>query len=86
MNSKSLFATFLFAALSIGAVSAQAADAKPASHLFGTHLDIKKVLSSTEDDIGTCGVVKSQLSYLDSKGQQQSFNYLKFSDQCTEEN
>ncbi|MDB6143064.1 MAG: hypothetical protein JWP80_2108 [Pseudomonas sp.] len=83
MNSKSIYAACLFAALNICAISAHA-DVKPESRHTGSHLDIKKVLSSTQDSTSGCGVVGSHLTYLDSQGQKQMLDYSGFSDVCNQ--
>ncbi|OPA94978.1 hypothetical protein BFW87_13055 [Pseudomonas fluorescens] len=48
--------------------------------------DIQRVLSTTEDARSGCGVVNAHLTYLDSKGQTQVLNYLKFTDECGDGN
>jgi len=83
MNWKNLSIATLFATLSFGAVSAQAQDVvKPESYMYGTHLDIKKVISSKEGTTPACGVVTSQLTYLDSMDQTRVLNYQSFSGGC----
>ena len=83
MNWKSLSIATLFAALSLGALSAQAQDAvKSETYQYGTHLDIKKVLSSKEGTTPACSVVTSQLTYLDSTDQVHVLDYQSLSDGC----
>jgi hypothetical protein len=83
MNWKNLSIATLFAALSLGALSAQAQDlAKPVSYMYGDHLDIKKVISSREGTTPACSVVTSQLTYLDSMDQTHVLNYQSFSGGC----
>nr|BFE96524.1 hypothetical protein GCM10020185_70600 [Pseudomonas brassicacearum subsp. brassicacearum] len=48
------------------------------AYTYGTHLDIQKVLSLSEDAEPTCGVVNAQMTYLDSAGHKQALDYRKF--------
>ena len=48
--------------------------------------DIQRVLATTEDAREGCGVVNAQMSYLDSKGQKQVLEYMKFTDNCGDGN
>ncbi|MDD1966696.1 DUF2790 domain-containing protein [Pseudomonas sp. NPDC090203] len=83
MNWKNLSIATLFAALSLGALSAQAQDlAKPQAYKYGDHLDIQKVISSHEGTTPVCGVVTSQLTYLDSMNQTHVLDYKSFSGGC----
>lgn len=83
MNWKNLSIATLFAALSLGALSAQARDlSQPETYRYGTHLDIKKVIASKEGTTPACGVVTSQLTYLDSMDQTRVLNYQSFSGGC----
>jgi hypothetical protein len=85
MNTKAIYAACLFAALNICAVSAHAdVTAKPQTYTYGTHLDIQKVLSMTQDAGSSCGVVNARMTYLDSKGQTQVLDYSKFNESCHE--
>ncbi len=87
MNTKALYAGCLFAALNICTLSARAeASANQQTYTYGTHLDIRKVLSITEDAGPTCGVVGAQMTYLDSNGITQVLNYQKVSDACIGDN
>jgi hypothetical protein len=87
MNSKAIYAACLFAVLNICAISAHAeTTAKPHTYSYGTHLDIQKVLSMTQDAGPSCGVVNARMTYLDSKGQTQILDYSKFADSCNEGN
>ncbi|MDB5980785.1 MAG: hypothetical protein JWQ69_1800 [Pseudomonas sp.] len=83
MNLKAIYATCLFAALNVCAISAHA-DVKSEPRTAGSHLDIKKVLSSTKDASSSCSVVGSHLTYLDSQGQKQMLDYSTFSDVCNQ--
>lgn len=83
MNWKNLSLATLFAALSLGALSAQAQNiATPETYSYGTHLDIKKVLSSKDASTPACSVVTSQLTYLDSMDQTHVLNYQSLSGGC----
>jgi hypothetical protein len=83
MNWKNLSIATLFAALSLGALSAQAQDVvKPETYMYGTHLDIKQVISSKEGTTPACGVVTSRLTYLDSMDQTRVLDYQSFSGGC----
>jgi len=87
MNSKSVFAACLFAALNICTLSARAeADVTPTSYSYGTHLDIQKVVSIKQDPNVMCGPVDAQLTYLDSHGKTNVLDYRKFADGCNENN
>lgn len=83
MNWKTLTLATLFAACSLGALSAQAQDAvTPQNYTYGSHLDIQKVLASKEGTTPACGVVTSSLTYLDSANQKHVLNYQSISDAC----
>lgn len=87
MTSKSVIAACLFAALNICTLSARAeADASPHTYTYGTHLDVQKVLSMTQDTSVTCGIVDARMTYLDSAGKTQVLDYRKFADGCNNEN
>ena len=87
MNTKAMYAACLFATLSICTLSARAeASVSPQTYTYGTHLDIKKVVSLTEDATPTCGVVNAQMTYLDSQSKTQVLNYSKFADGCIGDN
>ncbi|WP_447770258.1 DUF2790 domain-containing protein [Pseudomonas kilonensis] len=87
MNTKALYAACLFAALNICTLSARAESNVPAhTYTYGTHLDVQKVLSLSEDAEPTCGVVNAHMTYLDSAGHQQALDYRKFSDNCNDGN
>jgi hypothetical protein len=87
MNTKAIYATCLFAALNICTLSARAeADVTPKTYTYGTHLDIKKVISMKQDATPSCGIVNAQLTYLDSQGKTQVLDYRKFADGCQEDN
>ncbi|MCU1763025.1 DUF2790 domain-containing protein [Pseudomonas sp. 14P_8.1_Bac3] len=86
MNTKAIYAACLFAALNICTLSARAeADVSAKTYSYGTHLDIKKVLSLTQDATTTCGIVDAQLTYLDSQNKTQVLDYRKFAD-CNSDN
>ncbi|WP_223472257.1 MULTISPECIES: DUF2790 domain-containing protein [unclassified Pseudomonas] len=87
MNSKAIYAACLFAALNICTLSARAeSNVQAQTYTYGTHLDIQKVLSLSEDAEPTCGVVNAQMTYLDSAGHKQALDYRKFSDNCNDGN
>ncbi|MCE0460677.1 MULTISPECIES: DUF2790 domain-containing protein [Pseudomonas] len=87
MNTKAIYATCLFAALNICTLSARAeSNVQAQTYSYGTHLDIQKVLSISEDANPACGVVNARMTYLDSAGHEQALDYRKFSDNCHEDN
>ena len=87
MNTKAIYAACLFAALNICTLSARAeADVSAKRCTYGTHLDIKKVVSLTQDAAPSCGVVNAQLTYLDSQSKTQVLDYRKLSDNCNSDN
>ncbi|WP_434647515.1 DUF2790 domain-containing protein [Pseudomonas sp. D1-2] len=87
MNTKAIYAACLFAALSICTLSARAESTAPAhTYTYGTHLDVRKVLSLSEDPQPACGVVNAHMTYLDSAGHEQALDYRKLSDNCTNQN
>ena len=87
MNTKAIYAACLFAALNICTLSARAeGNVQAQTYTYGTHLDIQKVLSLTEDAGPDCGVVNAHMTYQDSAGHQQALNYRKFSDHCSDGN
>lgn len=87
MNMKNLSIAAVFAALSFGALSAQAQDSVPAHNfMYGEHLDIARALSSDADASPVCGVVGSHLNYVDSHGQKQTLNYLSIAQSCSNDN
>ena len=86
MNTKAIYAACLFAALNICTLSARAeADVSAKTYSYGTHLDIKKVVSLTQAASNTCGIVDAQLTYLDSQNKTQVLDYRKFAD-CDSDN
>ncbi|PYY68044.1 hypothetical protein CRX42_23855 [Pseudomonas jessenii] len=87
MNTKAIYAACLFAALNICTLSARAeADVAPKTYTYGSHLDIKKVVSLTEDSTPSCGVVNARLTYLDSQSETRVLDYSKFADNCNSQN
>ncbi|HCS46522.1 MAG TPA: DUF2790 domain-containing protein [Pseudomonas sp.] len=87
MNTKAVAAACLFAALNICTLSARAeAEVAPKTYTYGTHLDIKKVISMKQDATPSCGIVDAQLTYLDSQNKTQVLDYRKFADGCNEDN
>lgn len=87
MNTKAIYAACLFAALNICTLSARAeADVTPKTYTYGSHLDIKKVVSLKQDATPACGIVDAQLTYLDSQDKTQVLDYRKFADGCNNDN
>ncbi|MGE8154806.1 DUF2790 domain-containing protein [Pseudomonas vancouverensis] len=87
MNTKAIYAACLFAALNICTLSARAeADVAHETYTYGSHLDIRKVVSLSEDAEPACGVVNARLTYLDSQDKTRVLDYRKFSDNCTSQN
>jgi hypothetical protein len=87
MNTKAIYAACLFAALNICTLSARAeADVAPKTYTYGSHLDIKKVVSLTEESTPSCGVVNARLTYLDSQSETRVLDYSKFADNCNSQN
>lgn len=88
MNTKAIYAACLFAALNICtlAARAEAADVTAKTYTYGTHLDIKKVVSLKQDASTSCGVVDAQLTYLDSQNKTQVLDYRKVADNCNSDN
>ncbi|WP_223518970.1 DUF2790 domain-containing protein [Pseudomonas sp. GL-B-19] len=87
MNTKAIYAACLFAALNICTLSARAeVDVTPKTYTYGTHLDIKKVVSLKQDATPICGVVDAQLTYLDSQNKTQVLDYRKVADGCNSDN
>ncbi|MGN7442169.1 DUF2790 domain-containing protein [Pseudomonas lactis] len=84
-----LFALGFAALLVTGSVFA--ADAAPAANVihdktgFFVHLDVAKVLSST-DTYGQCGVVPAQLRYLDHQDREHVLDYQVQGTGCTNDN
>ncbi|NWA02086.1 DUF2790 domain-containing protein [Pseudomonas gingeri] len=77
MKLKALCTAGLFSALSILAV---VAPAQASAHSASAKPDIQHVLSVVTDGTGNCGVVNAHMTYLDSRGQQGTFDYRKFAD------
>lgn len=87
MNRKAVYAACLFAALNVCTLAARAEAADSArDYTYGTHLDIKKVLATSQDATPACGVVNARLTYLDSHDQIQMLNYRTLGDHCIGEN
>ncbi|RON15997.1 hypothetical protein BK660_27025 [Pseudomonas brassicacearum] len=87
MNTKAIYAACLFAALNICTLSARAeADVTAKTYTYGTHLDIKKVVSLKQNATPVCGVVDAQLTYLDSQNKTQVLDYRKVADSCNSDN
>lgn len=87
MNWKNLGIASLFAALSLGAVAANAQDSVPSrNYMYGDHLDIAKVVSVDQLSPSDCGVVIARLTYLDSAGKTQATNYRTIGQSCGQGN
>ncbi|PMZ87885.1 MULTISPECIES: DUF2790 domain-containing protein [unclassified Pseudomonas] len=83
MTIKTLASAALFAALGLGAITAQASstslnEASVMQYRYGDKLDVKKVLSLKDDRSNTCGVVNTRMDYLDSQGKPQSVEYRSY--------
>ena len=79
MNRTPIIATSFFALLNVAAFSAHA-DVQNPTHAYGSHLDIKQVISTVEDGVANCGIVNARMTYLDSSGMQQVLDYSKFAE------
>ena len=87
MNTKAIYATFLFAALSVCTLSARAETrVTPKPYTYGSQLDIKKVLSLKQEATTGCGIVDARMTYLDSQDKVQVMSYRTFADGCIGEN
>ncbi|MGE7955041.1 DUF2790 domain-containing protein [Pseudomonas sp. NPDC089530] len=87
MKRIALYAAGLFAALNIATLPAHAeSNVQAQTYSYGTHLDIQKVLSMTEDAGPACGVVNARMTYLDSEGRTQILDYRKFANNCNDGN
>ncbi|QXH33020.1 DUF2790 domain-containing protein [Pseudomonas muyukensis] len=83
MTLKTLASAALFAALGLGALTAQASSASlnqasVMQYRYGDQLDVKKVLSVKDEQRNTCGVVNTRMDYLDSQGKAQSVEYRTY--------
>ena len=87
MKNSSVIAACLFAALNICTLSARAeAEVTAQTYNYGTLLDIQKVISLTQDNSVTCGIVDARMTYLDSAGKTRVLDYSKFADGCNDGN
>ncbi|MBT2341595.1 MULTISPECIES: DUF2790 domain-containing protein [Pseudomonas] len=87
MNTRAIYAACLFAALNLCSLSARAeSNVQAHTYTYGTHLDIQKVLSLSEDAAPACGVVNAHMTYLDSAGHHQALDYRKLADNCNDGN
>ncbi|MDO7898485.1 DUF2790 domain-containing protein [Pseudomonas citrulli] len=83
MNLKNIAAACLITALGAVALPAMAQDKTAGeTYSYGSHLDIAKVVSLSEDGGQDCGLVNAQLTYLDSMGDQKALTYLKHAADC----
>ena len=81
MNCTKLFAIGFFALFNVVAFSAHAdTQEKQQTYTYGTHLDIKKVISTVESGGDSCGIVSARMTYLDSSGTQKVLDYKKFAE------
>lgn len=81
MNVKKIITASVFAFLNVAVFSAHAdVQSQPQTHATGTHLDIKKVISTVETGGSPCGIVNARMTYLDSSGVQKVLDYSKFAD------
>lgn len=85
MNWKTITTACLVGALNIGLLPSLAhADIKAETYTYGTHLDIQKVLSLSEDTGQGCDVVNARMTYLDSQGQTRILEYIKLAESCSQ--
>jgi len=85
MNIKSVSAACLLTVLSVGAMPAMAqGHAASETYAYGTPLDIRRVISLTEDVGQTCGLVDAEIVYLDSMGEQRALTYRKQAANCSD--
>jgi hypothetical protein len=80
-----LFILGFAALLATGSAFADTTTAAPVIHDktgFFVHLDVDKVLSST-DTYGQCGIVPARLDYLDHKGREHVLDYQVQGQGCT---
>jgi len=82
MTTKTFAIATVLALFGMGAINAQASP-QPMNdgvmqYRYGDHLDVKKVLSTKDDQANACGVVNTRMDYLDSHGQRQSVEYRTY--------
>ncbi|MGY2292828.1 DUF2790 domain-containing protein [Pseudomonas sp. SDO528_S397] len=83
-----LFILGFAALLATGTALADTPAAAPVIHdkvSFFMHLDVAKVLSST-DTYGQCGIVPARLDYLDSQGREHQLDYQVQGIGCANDN
>ncbi len=73
--------------LPLGLLFAAAAQAQGAAtdYHYGMPLDIARVVSMTEPVTETCQVIKADMTYLDSSGQEHTLRYLKLAQACSDQ-
>ncbi|MDH4608991.1 DUF2790 domain-containing protein [Pseudomonas sp. BN102] len=82
-----LGAACVLAAISLGSIPAQAADAtRVERYHYGMHLDVQKLVALHEAPAQLCQLVEARMDYLDSQGKLRSLAYLKHSATCRDSN
>lgn len=85
MNFKTISTTCLLTVLSAGAIPAMAQDDTVSeTYSYGTMLDIRQVLSLTEDSGQNCSLVDAQMVYLNSMGEKRTLTYRKLPANCSD--
>lgn len=85
MTFKTFSAACLLTVLSAGALPAMAqGQATSETYAYGAQLDIREVISLTEESSPNCGPVSAQMTYLDSMGEKRALTYSKLGANCSE--
>lgn len=69
-------------AVALAAEAPAPASATVPNYAYGMPLDIHKVISISEPDNMSCGVVTARVTYKDSKGEQHELDYRRWSYSC----
>lgn len=81
MNWNKFVAVGFFAVLNVAAFSAHAdVNSESQAYTYGTHLDIKKVVSIVKNGASNCDIVNARMTYLDSSGTQKVLDYSTFAE------
>lgn len=86
---KTLMTTLAALAFTAFAFNASAAETQPVIHdqvSYFVHLDVAKVLSTSNDTSKECGVQPAHLDYLDHQGREHELDYQEWSNACGEMN